>query len=58
MVEGLGLNSTVVAQIFNFLMLIIFMFVPIAVLIYLFSRLNGLSRRIAKIGEVLVEIKD
>jgi len=51
-IQGVGLNMTLVAQIINFAMLIIFLIVPIVLLVYLFSTLNDLRARMRKIEEI------
>lgn len=57
-IQGVGLNITMVAQIINFVMLIIFLAVPIVLLVLLFSILNDLRTKVRKIEEILTDIKD
>ncbi len=57
LIESLGLNMTLIAQIFNFIMLIIFLMVPIVLLIYLFSVINDIRRRVHNIEKILMENK-
>jgi len=58
LIETLGLNMTFVAQIFNFIVLFIFLMVPIVLLAYLFSAINDIRRRVRNIENILTEIKE
>lgn len=58
LIESLGLNMTFVAQILNFILLAVFLIVPIVLLIYLFSVINDIRRRVRNIENILTEIKE
>lgn len=58
MMHSWGLNSTIVAQIFNFVILLLFLTLPVIILVYLFRLLRhyrSLDSRIRKLEEILME---
>ncbi|AGL03442.1 hypothetical protein Desgi_4188 [Desulfoscipio gibsoniae DSM 7213] len=58
LIESLGLNMTFAVQILNFILLVVFLIMPIVLLIYLFSIINDIRRRVRNIEKILTEIKD
>jgi len=58
LIEAIGLNSTMVAQVINFIMLVIYLIIPIGLLIYFFSAINDIRRRVVNIESILTEIKE
>jgi len=58
LIESIGLNLTVAAQVINFILLLIFLVVPIGLLIYFFSAVNDIRRRVANIENILTVIKE
>jgi len=48
-------NATVIAQICNFIVLIIFLAVPIVLVFKLFGYFKSLDRRMRKLEEILIE---
>jgi len=55
LIEYFNFNSTLVAQIFNFILLTI---VPLVVLIYFFHAMRDIKRRVGNIERSLTEIKE
>jgi len=58
LIEAIGLNSTMVAQVINFIMLVIYLIIAIGLLIYFFSAINDIRRRVVNIESILTEIKE
>ncbi|KAF1084313.1 hypothetical protein SPSYN_02089 [Sporotomaculum syntrophicum] len=57
LIESLGLNMTFVAQILNFILLTVFLIVPILLFIYIFFVINDIRQRVRNIENILIEIK-
>jgi len=58
LIGSFGLNMTFVAQIFNLIMLLVFLVLPIILLIYLFSVINDIRNRVRNIESILMEKMD
>lgn len=53
--NSLGLNATLVAQIFNLIILLCFTILPVAILVYIIIQFNNLKQRVRKLEEILIE---
>lgn len=54
-VNTFGLNATLVAQVFNLIILLCFTFLPIIFLIYIFIQFSNLKQRVRKLEEIIME---
>ena len=49
------MNGTLVFQLFNFLLFILFLMVPLVLVIVLFKRSSDLTRRVERLEDVLIK---
>lgn len=54
-VNSLNLNATLVAHIFNLIILLCFTIIPIILLVYIFFQFKDLKQRVRKLEEVMIE---
>ena len=49
------MDSTIIAQTFHFVFLLIYFFVPVLILIYLLKKFRGIEKRLCNIEKILME---
>ncbi len=54
-IQTLGLNATIVAQIFNLIVIIIFLVMPVVIILGIFRYFRSLDTRVRKLEEILIE---
>jgi len=54
-VNSLNLNATLVAQIFNLIILLCLTFLPIIFLVFIFIQFNNLKQRVRRLEEILMD---
>lgn len=54
-IQTLGLNATIVAQIFNLIVIIIFLVMPVVIILGIFRYFRSLDTRVRKLEEILID---